>query len=755
MAGNTVGAGSLGNRGYTGDGGPATSAEVAEPDGIALDKAGNLYVADTLNNVVRKVTASTGIITTVVGNGYGAGSLGDEGGYTGDGGPATGAELYYLRGVAVDSTDNLYIADSGNYVVRMVTAASGIIATVAGCCETDGASGIAGYLGDGGPATSAEMNSPLGIAVDSKGNFYSGDISNNVVRKVTVPPRTATTTALSSSVNPSTAGEAVTFMSAVTGSSPAGTVSFTSNGATISGCGAIILASEKAECTTTFATKGSYSIVATYSGDSNNYGSSGTLTQVVGATTTTVTSSLNPSTSGLSVTLTAAVAPTGPPTPTGTVSFTSLGAAISGCTGVALSASSTAGCTTSTLPVGTDVIAATYLGDSNYAGSSGALTQLVNPIASPVQFFPVTPCRIVDTRTADGPFGGPELAAGATRSFTIPSGPCAGIPSAAVAYSLNVTVVPPGSLGYLTIWAAGQGQPTVSTLNSLDGRTKANAAIVPAGTSGAVSVYANNVTNLLLDINGYFEAGSSSSLEFYPLTPCRLVDTRKADGPLGGPELVAATERDFPILSSTCSIPTTAKAYSLNFTVVPPATGDALDYLTVWPEGESRPIVSTLNNFTGTIVANAAIVPAGTSGGAAVYPSNATNLLIDVNGYFAAPGTGGYNLYTLTPCRVLDTRKTSGAFTDELTVNVATSSCAPSSADKAYVFNATVIPTGDLGYVTLWPDGETQPVVSTLNAEDGAITSNMAIVPDSDGKTDAYASGTTQLVLDISAYFAP
>jgi hypothetical protein len=77
------------------------------------------------------------------------------------------------------------------------------------------------------------------------------------------------------------------------------------------------------------------------------------------------------------------------------------------------------------------------------------------------------------------------------------------------------------------------------------------------------------------------------------------------------------------------------------------------------------------------------------------------------------------------------------------------------SADKGYVFNATVIPTGDPGYLTLWPDGETQPVVPTLNAEDGAITCSMAIVPNSDGKTDANASGTTQLVLDTSAYFAP
>ena len=109
----------------------------------------------------------------------------------------------------------------------------------------------------------------------------------------------------------------------------------------------------------------------------------------------------------------------------------------------------------------------------------------------------------------------------------------------------------------------------------------------------------------------------------------------------------------------------------------------------------------------------------------------------------------------MTPCRALDTRKTTGAFSNELTVQVYTSACKPPITAQAYVFNATVVPTGDLGCLTLWPDGETQPVVSTLNAADGAITSNMAIVPNKDGETDAYASGTTQLILDISAYFAP
>ncbi|MGA3211181.1 MAG: Ig-like domain repeat protein [Terriglobales bacterium] len=577
----------------------------------------------------------------------------------------------------------------------------------------------------------------------------------------------ASVTAVASSLNPSTVGQSVTFTATVTPAgppAPTGTVSFTSNGTAVSGCSDVALSSSRtAACTTTFAAVGTYSIEAAYSGNANYNSSSGTLSQVVNkpAPVVTVVSSLSPSMVGQSVTLTATVTPSGP-TPTGTVSFTSNATSLTGCSGLALSGSLMAACTSSTLPVGTDTIVATYSGDSYYASSTGLFPQLVNPIPTPVQYVPVTPCRVVDTRTADGPFGGPALAAGVSRSFTIPSGPCAGIPATATAYSLNVTVVPPAPLGYLTIWPAGEGQPTVSTLNSLDGRIKANAAIVPSGTGGAVTVYANNNTNVVLDINGYFQSSSGSTLEFYPLTPCRVADTRKSSGyasGLGSPSLIADTERDFPILSASsntvaCDIPSTAQAYSLNFTAIPPGGGD-LGYLTVWPEGETQPVVSTLNDLTGTVVANAALVPAGTGGGVAVYPSNDTDLVIDVNGYFAPAATGGLQLYTVTPCRALDTRKTTGAFTGELTVNVAGGACAPPSTAQAYVFNATVVPSGDLGYLTLWPDTDPQPVVSTLNALDGAITSNMATVPNLNGKTDAYASGTTQLIMDISAYFAP
>ena len=400
-------------------------------------------------------------------------------------------------------------------------------------------------------------------------------------------------------------------------------------------------------------------------------------------------------------------------------------------------------------------------GAGGYAGGNCAPQGcgVVFEITLPNALVPTPPCRVVDTRNSNGAFGGPPIQGGTFRSFAIPQGSCS-IPSTAAAYSLNVTVVPYEPLGYLTIWPTGEGQPAVSTMNSWDARIKANAAIVPAGYEGAVSVYASNTTDVVLDIDGYFTTPSSQTLQFYPLPPCRVADTRNANGSLGGPHLSGGAERDFPVLESTC-IPSGVdiQAYSMNFTVVPHLPGQPLDYLTVWPEGEPQPDVSTLNNFTATAVANAALVQAGTNGGVATFATNDTDLIIDINGYFAAPGTGGYSFYPAVPCRVFDSRQVGNGqpFGGELNppVNVAASPCAPPSSAQAYVFNATVVPSGALGFLTLWPHSEGQPYVSTLNAWDDVVTSNMAIVPNADGSIDAYAAGLTQLILDISGYFAP
>jgi large repetitive protein len=169
-----------GTPGYSGDGGAATAAMISAPGGLALDGAGNLYFADTSNQVVRRVDAVSGVITTV------AGTPGVQG-YGGDGIAATSAKLSLPEGIALDAAGNLLIADTGNQVVRRVDAVTGLISTLAGI-------GVAGYSGDGVAATSAELNSPWNVAVGGDGTVYIADLANNRVRAVS-PSGTISTVA--------------------------------------------------------------------------------------------------------------------------------------------------------------------------------------------------------------------------------------------------------------------------------------------------------------------------------------------------------------------------------------------------------------------------------------------------------------------------------------------------------------------------------------------------------------------------------
>jgi hypothetical protein len=123
----------------------------------------------------------------------------------------------------------------------------------------------------------------------------------------------------------------------------------------------------------------------------------------------------------------------------------------------------------------------------------------------PTSFIPVTPCRVVDTREATGIFGGPMLAAGSTRTFPITHGAC-NIPNTAVDFSFVLTVVPPGSLPWVTVFPSGQPMPTTSSINSYNGLTLANSVLVPAGSNGSIDVYAREATHIILDVNGYFVA---------------------------------------------------------------------------------------------------------------------------------------------------------------------------------------------------------------------------------------------------------
>ena len=219
----------------------------------------------------------------------------------------------------------------------------------------------------------------------------------------------------------------------------------------------------------------------------------------------------------------------------------------------------------------------------------------------------------------------------------------------------------------------------------------------------------------MLDVSGYFiaEVPVPPTYTFFPITPCRVVDTRINNGSsFGAPSLVTGQPRAFVLSLSSCNLPTAPEdaggAFSVNVTVVPKG-GKPVGSVTVWgtsvQETETPP-TSTVNAGSGAVTANAAIITVNpaTGGSLSVYATDDTDLVVDVNGYFALSQLvpGGLSLYTLPPCRILDTRP-SGEFSGPRTVTVTTgNNCSVSGAAKAYVLNATVVPPQPVGSLTLW-----------------------------------------------------
>lgn len=331
---------------FGGDGGPATSATLYLPQGVAVDGSGNIYIADTYNARIRKVSADTGVITTVAGNGYYIGG--------GDGGPATSVGVPFPYGVAIDGSGNIYIISGG---IRKVSAATGVITTVVG---GGGGPGI----GDGGPATSASLGNPQGIAVDASGNIYIADTYNNRIRKV---EQTVSATLLSSNANPTTTQNLV-LTATVSPADATGSVKFFD---VTTSLGSVALSGGTATLYGLLLTAGSHVLSAVYNGDANYPTStSPAIWQSISArafSTLTLISDGQPIQSGgqtvyVSIlnnpaTFTATIAPA---EASGTVQFFDGAMSL----GIQTPSAGTSVFTTSSLPVGNHTITAIYSGDA-------------------------------------------------------------------------------------------------------------------------------------------------------------------------------------------------------------------------------------------------------------------------------------------------------------------------------------------------------------------------------------------------------
>lgn len=405
-----------------------------------------------------------------------------------------------------------------------------------------------------------------------------------------------------------------------------------------------------------------------------------------------------------------------------------------------------------------------------------------------LRFVPITPCRLLETRpqyagsTWSGAYGPPMIGAGQRRTLPIAGGARCNVPASAKAFVLNVTLDTiesgTGPVDFVTVYPTGQTRPDFWTARTTTGGYIANSAIVAAGTSGSVDIYSSNNVHLLIDINGYFaDAGNAAGLLFYPFGPCRAVDTRGAPygtmaPPYGNSRMQAGETRALRMPGSPgCPGLPAASTYSLQMTLAPGAetNGAPVAFVTAWPAGQAQPPISNMNALFGYAVSNSGIVPAGEAGTISVFSYNPTNLILDVNGYFAPDdGTGrGLSYYPVTQCRALNTMDASytGAYggpqmtpaQDRTVALPGAPRCSgiPVSA-QAFALNATAIPNGTpMPFLSMWPAGAPWPVVSQLNAFQGQTVSNSGIVPSGpNGAIQIKVNATTHAAVEVAGYFS-
>ena len=685
-----------GAAGFTGDGGAATAATFSGPIAVAARGPGDVLVADVANNRVRRFTVG-GSISTVVGNGSQQ--------HAGDGGPASRAMLGAPAGTAADAHGNVFVADTANHRVRRVDAA-GTITTVVG-------DGVAGFGGDGGPAASARLSGPTGLALQGD-DLLIADTGNNRIRRVS--------------------GGTI---STVAGSGPSAS---TGDGGPAT---AASLAGPRA-----VAVAGADLVIADTGGNRVRKVSGGTITTLAG------TGALGYGGTGGPATLADLASPTAiavdaggtvfvgeaqlpllrKVTPDGILrvaagsyssSYSSSDrptpaeqAYLYGVTGLAVEPSGgilisdyvgvrrlLAGMVSIVAGPGTTRYTSTTFGGDGWLATQARLSSptglavdgdgtvfvadtgnnrvraFVPAGADGFGFHPLTPTRILDSR--DGT-GGQSTPWPACTSRPVEVAGLAGVPKGATAVVLNLTVTGGTAASFLSVAPAGAGNgpsygtvigspittstggtgtvppycsgppSNTSSVNFVAGQTVANQIVARVGDQGRITVYNSaGSVDVIADIVGWYDSGTEGGDRYTPLPPARIVDSRTGTGTPATP-WAAGTTRDVQVTGAG-GVPAGATAVVANVTVTQPT---APGFLTLWPAGESRPNASSINFAPGQTVANLAVIKVGAGGKLSVFsPSGTVHVIVDVVGAFSAnPSADAFT--PVEPVRFYDSRTT-------------------------------------------------------------------------------------------------
>lgn len=316
-----------------------------------------------------------------------------------------------------------------------------------------------------------------------------------------------------------------------------------------------------------------------------------------------------------------------------------------------------------------------------------------------------------------------------------------GVPSTGVgAVVLNVTAVSPEASGYATVYPAGAARPTASNLNYESGQIVPNMVIAKVGVGGEVTIFSQQRAHFVVDVQGWYPAGSTYSA----LTPQRVLDTRQNS------RVAAGSVRTVKV-AGRAGVPSTGVgAVALNVTAVDPAVGG---YATVYPSGASRPTASNLNYTAGQIVPNMVIAKVGENGEISIFSQQDSDFVVDVQGWY--PTSSSHNAQN--PTRVLDTRTSGGVVNSGSArrIKVTGTSGVPSSGVAAVVLNVTAVSPDAAGYATVYPSGTARPTASNLNYVAGQIVPNMVIAKvGTNGEVSLFSQQNSHYVVDVQGWYA-